>query len=155
MEDLFNEILEKNEKIIKVIKPHKGRYMKNFLIPFIIPLLWPHLILTLVFTLFTPFYFIPKGYKNIYYAYTNKRLIVRKGIFGNNYDSLEYKDITSTSVKVGYLDRKSKTGTLIFVNPSSHHEHPMKFAHIQNPYQEMNEIKEIINETNEKTLSKW
>ena len=148
MENLFNEILEKDEKIIKVIKPHKGRYMKDFLIPFLIPLFWPHLIIILVATLFTPFYFIPKGYKNVYYAYTNKRLIVRKGMFGNNYDSLEYKDITSTSVNVGFFDKKSNTGTLIFVSPSSHHEHPMNFAHIQNPYQEMNKIKEHINETN-------
>lgn len=38
MENLFNEILEKDEKIIKVIKPHKGRYMKEWLIPFFIPL---------------------------------------------------------------------------------------------------------------------
>lgn len=37
MENLFNEILEKDEKIIKVIKPHKWRYMKQYLRPFIIP----------------------------------------------------------------------------------------------------------------------
>ena len=148
MEKLFDEVLEKNEKIIKVIKPHKGRYLKEFYWGFCIPLFWPHLIIMLVGTLFTLPYFLIKDYKNVYYAYTNKRLIVRKGIFGNNYDSLEYKDITSTSVKVGFLDRKSKTGSLVFVNPSSHHEHPMKFAHIQNPYQEMNEIKEYINATN-------
>lgn len=154
MEDLFNEILEKDEQIIKVIKPHKSRYLKDFYWMFYIPLFWIHLLMILVGTLFTFPFFLVKGYNNTYYAYTNKRLIVRKGIFGNNYDSLEYKDITSTLVRVGYLDKKSKTGTLIFVSPSSHHEHPMKFAHIQNPYQEMNEIKEIINETNEKTLSK-
>lgn len=106
---------------------------------------WPHLILILVCTFFTPFYFIPKRYKNVYYAYTNKRLIVREGIFGNSYDSLEYNDITSTSVKVGYFDRKSNTGTLIFVSPSSN----LAFAHIQNPYQVMNEIKEHINIINQ------
>ena len=148
MEKLFEEILEKDEKIIKVIKPHKGRYLKEFYWMFYIPLFWPHLIIMLVGTLFTLPFFLIKGYKNVYYAYTNKRLIVRKGIFGNTYDSLEYKDITSTSVKVGFLDRNSKTGSLIFVSPSSHHEHPMRFAHIQNPYQEMNEIKEQINSTN-------
>lgn len=147
MENIFNEILEKDEKIIKVIKPHKGRYMKNFFIPFLIPLFWPHLILILVCTLFTPLYFIPKGYKNVYYAYTNKRLITRKGIFGNSYKSLEYKDITSTAVNVGYFDRKSKTGTLVFVSPSSHHEH-MEFSAIENPYIEMNAIKEYISAAN-------
>ena len=115
---------------------------------FYIPLFWPHLIMLLVGTFFTFPFFLLKGYKNVYYTYTNKRLIVRSGAFGNSYDSLEYKDITSTSVRVGFLDRKSKTGTLVFVSPSSHHEHPMRFSCIENPYQVMNEIKEYINANN-------
>lgn len=101
-----------------------------------------------VLTFFTFPFFVLKGYKNLYYAYTNKRLIIRKGIFGNTYESLEYKDITSTSVNVGLFDKKSKTGSLVFVSPSSHHEHPMKFCAIQNPYEEMNNIKEYINKIN-------
>ena len=93
-------------------------------------------------------FIINKGYKNLYYAYTNKRLIVRKGAFGNSYDSLDYKNITSVSVQVGFLDRNTNTGSLRFVSPSSHHEHPLIFANIENPYQEMNKIKEEINKTN-------
>jgi hypothetical protein len=54
----------------------------------------------------------------------------------------------STSVKVGFFDRKSQTGTLVFVSPSSHHEHPMEFSHVENPYKVMNEIKEYINIVN-------
>lgn len=148
MEQLFEEILEKDEKIIKVIRPNKSRYLKSFCWMFYIPLFWPHLIIMLVGTFFTLPFFIVKSYKNIYYAYTNKRLIVRRGMFGNSYDSLEYKDITSTSVNVGFFDKKSKTGSLLFVSPSSHHEHPMCFAHIENPYKQMNEIKEYINSVN-------
>ena len=149
MKNLFDEILEKDETIIKVIKPNKGRYLKECYWMFYIPLFWIHLAMILICTLFTFPFFVVKGYNNTYYAYTNKRLIVRKGVFGNTYNSLDYKDITSTSVKVGFLDRKSKTGTLVFVSPSSHHEHPMQFACIENPYQEMNAIKEIINTTND------
>lgn len=149
MENLFNEILEKDEKIIKVLKPNKrALILSNYWPLFYIPLFWPNLIILMIFTFFTLPIFINKNLNNTYYAYTNKRLIVRSGTFGNNYDSLEYKDITSTSVQVGYFDRKSNTGTLVFVSPSSHHEHPMEFAHIQNPYQEMNEIKEHISEIN-------
>ncbi len=148
MENLFDEILEKNERIIKIIKPNKSRYFKGLCWMFFIPLFWPHLLIMLVGTLFTLPYFLIRAYKNTYYAYTNKRLIRRTGIFGNSYDSLEYKDITSTSVKVGFFDRKGKTGSLLFVSPSSHHEHPMIFAYIQNPYQEMNEIKDCINSVN-------
>lgn len=148
MEDLFSEILEKDEKIIKVLKPHKGRYLRSFYWMFYIPFFWPHLIIIMIGTLFTLPFFLLKGYKNTYYAYTNKRLIIRSGAFGNSYHSLYYKDITSTSVKVGFLDRRSKTGSLVFVSPSSHHEHPMSFSYIKNPYQEMNEIKEYINQIN-------
>ena len=150
MEGLFDEILESDEIVIKVLKPHKGRYLKSFYWMFCIPLCWPHLIMLLVGSLFTLPFFIVKGYNNTYYAYTNKRLIVRKGVFGNSYDSLEYKDITSTSVSVGFLDKKSKTGSITFESPSSHHEHPMTFSCIENPYQQMNEIKEQINYFNKK-----
>ena len=148
MENLFDEILEKDEKIIKVIKPHKGRYLLDYYWAIWCPLLWPIMIITTVGSLFTFPYFLLKAYNNTYYAYTTKRLIVRKGVFGNSYDSLEYKDITSTSVKVGFRDKRGKTGSLVFVNPSSHHEHPMSFSYVTNPYQTMNEIKEYITSIN-------
>ena len=147
MEDKFAEILEKDEQIVKVIKPVKSRYIKSFWM-FCIPFCWPHLIVMMVFTLFTLPYFLIKGINNTYYAYTNKRLIARSGIFGNSYRSLEYKDITSTSVHVGFLDKKTKTGTLVFSSPSAHHQRAMYFSYIENPYQEMNEIKEVINSAN-------
>ena len=57
MEHLFDDILEKDEHIVKIIKPSKGRYWKAGLFPFAIPLFWPHLILFMVLTLFTlPFF---------------------------------------------------------------------------------------------------
>lgn len=150
MENLFDEILEKDEKIIKVFKPEKRRYLLSYYWFFMLPIFWPHLILLMLVTAFTCPYFINRGYKNTYYAYTNKRLIVRSGMFGNSYDSLEYKDITSTSVQVGFWDTKRKTGSLVFVSPSSHHEHPMKFDYITEPYKAMNEIKEYMSSLQEK-----
>lgn len=148
MEHLFDEILEKDEKVIKVFKPHKGRYLKSFYWAFAIPIFWPHLILFIVGSFFTIPFLLVKGYNNVYYAYTNKRLIVRHGTFGNSYESLEYKDVTSTSVDVGFLDRKSKTGSITFVSPSSHHEHEIEFSNVVNPYQVLNEIKEYMNTLN-------
>ena len=103
---------------------------------FLWPILWP--------------IFVNKAYKNTYYCYTNKRLIVRGGVFANSYKSLEYKDITSTEVVVGLWDKKTNTGSLTFVSPSSHHEHPMKFIAVENPYDVMRDIKEQINLANEK-----
>ena len=57
MNEKFNDILEKDEKIMKVIKPVKSRYWKQFVFPFAIPLFWPHLIILLVLSFFTlPFF---------------------------------------------------------------------------------------------------
>ena len=121
MEHLFNDILDKDEQIVKVIKPSKGRYLKAPIMPFAIPIFWPHLILFMVLTLFTLPFFYLHGYKNLYYAYTNKRLIIRKGIIGVDYKTLDYKYITASSVNVGFLDkgRHITTGTLSFQSPTT------------------------------------
>ncbi len=96
-------------------------------------------------SLFTLPYWYAKQYKNTYYAYTNKRLIVRSGVFGISYASMEYKDLTSSSVSVGFLDKACNTGTLRFVNPSAHGR-PILFKYVENPYVLMKEIKDYINQ---------
>ncbi len=144
MEHLFDDILEKDEKIIAVIKPNKKRYWKNLLF-FAIPLFWPHLIMMLVASLFTLPFFFAHGYNNLYYAYTNKRLIRRSGWIGVDYRCLEYKDVTATSVTVGFLDKGCKTGSLGFSSPSVHAGTPMTFSYVNNPYDVMREIKEQMN----------
>lgn len=141
MEKLFNDILEKDEEIVKVIKPSKARYWEAPLFPFAIPLFWPHFIVLMVGTLFTLPFFYARGYKNLYYAYTNKRLIVRSGTIGVDYRSLDFKDITATSVNVGLLDRGGKTGSISFKSPSTH----ISFNYVEKPYDLMKEIKEYMN----------
>jgi len=74
----------------------------------------------------------------------NKRLIVRSGAFGVNFKCLEYKDITSTSVKVGLLDKGCSTGKLEFSSPSIRVNFPFSFSFIPNPYENMRLIKEQI-----------
>ena len=142
MEHMFDQILERDETIIKVIKPNKCAFNLH-------GGLFIYLMMTLNTFFFWPIY-INLGYKNTYYCYTDKRLIVRTGCFSVKYKSLEYKDITSTEVTVGLWDKKRNTGALTFVNPSSHHEHPMKFVGVENPYDLMRDIKEQINLANEK-----
>ena len=148
MEHLFDDILEKDEKIIKVIKPSKRRYWKLWLMPLVVPIFLPHFIIVMAATLF---FILPviyaRGYKNLYYAYTNKRLIVRSGIIGVDYHSLEYKDISATSVNVDFLDksRKGTTGTIYFKSPSS----SITFHYVENPYDLMREIKDYIASQNE------
>lgn len=142
MEHLFDNILEKDEEIVKIIKPSKGRYWKAPLFPFGIPLFWPHFIVIMVGTLFTLPFFYARGYKNLYYAYTNKRIIVRSGMIGVDYRSLDYKDITMSSVNVGLLDKGGKTGTIFFKSPSA----SISLRYVENPYDLMKEIREYADE---------
>ena len=105
-EDKFADFLERDEVVIKAYKPDKKRYNK-WLAFLAIPLLWPYLLLVIIFTAgIFPFVSNKKSYDNLYYAYTNKRLIVRSGIFGVHYYGIEYKDILATSVSTSFLDKK-------------------------------------------------
>ena len=149
MEHLFDDILEKDEKIIKIIKPSKKRFFRDWLLPFLIPIFLPHFIMIMACTLF---FVLPllhsKAYKNTYYAYTNKRLITRGSAIGVDYHSLEYKDISASSVDVGFLDKLGKgikTGTLAFKSPSA----GISFKCVENPYEQMREIKEYIDSQRE------
>ena len=146
MEKLFYEILEDDEEIIKVIKPSKSRYWKAALFPFAIPIFWPHLLFFMAITLFTLPFFYAHGYTNLYYAYTNKRLIVRKGIIGIDFKTLDYKFITATTVDVGLLDKSKKapTGSLSFKGPTT----TIHFDYVENPYELLKEIKNYINSVN-------
>ena len=141
IEHLFDDILENDEQIVKIIKPSKSRYWKAPLFPFGIPLFWPHFIVIMAVTLFTLPFFYARGYKNLYYAYTNKRLIVRSGKIGVDYRSLDFKHITASSVDVGLLDKGSNTGTLTFKSPSA----SISLSYVESPYDLMKEIKEYMN----------
>lgn len=144
MEEKFKDVLETDETIVEIIKPIKKRYWRQLAVPFAIPLLWPHFLILLVLSLFTLPYFIAKGYNNLFYAYTNKRLLIRSGIFGTTFHSLDYKDITATTIQVGFLDRNLNTGSLKFSNPSVHAGKPFSFLFIEKPYEKMRAIKEYI-----------
>ena len=141
---LFDDILEQDEKIIKVIKPNKKRYWKAPIFPFAIPIFWPHFIFFMAITLFTAPYFFVRNYNNSFYAYTNKRLIVRRGSMKAYFKTLDYKLVNETSVEVGILDKSKNmtTGSLIFRNTA---KRKLSFDYVENPYELMKEIKECIN----------
>ena len=150
-EHLFDDILEKDEQIIRIIKPSKKRFWRDWLLPFMFPIFLPHFIIFMVITLF---FILPllhaKAYKNTYYAYTNKRLISRGSAIGVDYHSLEYKFITASSVDVGLLDKQCKTGTVWFKSPSA----GISFKYVEKPYDLMREIKEYISSQQEEQEQK-
>lgn len=170
----FENILDDDEKVIKVIRPHKGKvYLSRILCTALPCLLYVALILAMVFIpsdepmsktdklialcsiigfcvvifaivlLFTALYF-----KHTYYAVTNKRLIIRTGIIGVDFKSLDYRNLGATDVYVSILDKilHKNTGTLRFGNASS----PMGtnkmycFSHVVEPYNLYKEIKQYI-----------
>ena len=94
-------------------------------------------------------------FKNTYYAYTNKRIIIRTGIFGVDFKSLDLDNIGASDVYVSLLDKliRKHTGTIKFGSNSS----PINgtngnymFAHIEGPYEVYKEIKNFINEVQNK-----
>jgi hypothetical protein len=175
MEFLFDNILDKDEKIVKVFKPNKTKlYLSSslqfgfvmffvtlaFLIPLFVSIMHPVIgvLISLIITggLIVLFIFLLKlYYNNLYFAYSNKRIIIRTGIFGVDYKSLDMGMIGAINVYISLIDKllKKNTGSISFGSASS----PMlsygnassngyRFAHIEMPYELYREIKNIIDE---------
>jgi len=177
MKESFEIILEKDEKIIKVVKPVKAKmlisclamvlgiwaicYVSGVWVVFIpdIGLDWwigvvisaGSLVLPVIISL--PFFLV--GYKNRYYAYTNKRVIIRTGVFGIDYKGLDLKAIDAVNVYVSFFDKivKKNTGSLKFGSKASpiinygNGSGGYKFVHIEKPYEFYKEVKEYIDVT--------
>lgn len=179
--NLFDNVLDKNEQIIKIIKPNKlklfiywlsNAFWINFWIAIItiLPMLsaswemgeslsWefymiPVAIIVLIF-IFTAI-FAAIYYKNNYFAYTNARILIRSGIIGIDFKSLDMRYVGALNVKVGFWDKvlKQETGTITFGSMSS----PMatskavgyNFSHIEKPYELYKEMKQVVEEVKEK-----
>ena len=176
MKELFEMILEKDEEIVKVFKPVKAKLLTvgfiwvlavsvltyacgiwMLFIPAVVPAeYWRVGVIVTAATVILPLLvaapFILAFYKNRYYAYTNKRIIVRTGVFGIDYKGLDLKAIDAVNVYVSFFDKlvKKNTGSLKFGSKAS----PMisygnvsggyRFTHIEKPYEIYKEIKEYI-----------
>jgi len=182
MEEKFNDILEKNETITKVFKPNKCKFWTGFILTsffcwiwvfcgllgsipeegkkFDVDLFWLLFAIAggvfIVGMLFT-IIFGAIYYKNRYYAYTSKRIIIRSGVIGIDFKSLEFKALTATIVNVTFLDKilGKNTGNLKFGSPSAPvgafgTGNPYTFKHLVKPYDTLREIKELMNECEEK-----
>ena len=177
MEKIFEPILDENEKVLKVFKPHKGKMFTSYFVAgfcswiwiFAVAIIglftdpevntsptdwWVILLVVLgvliVFALITILFFA-LSYKNTYYAYTNKRIIIRKGIFGVDYKSLDMGMIGAVEVNVSLLDKivNKNTGSICFgsmASPINANAYMFKFAHISTPYDLYKEIKSTVDE---------
>lgn len=171
--DVFKNILDKDETIIKIYKPNKLKmFFSTFFATFFIYLVFaitiivglapasPANYLTLailislaIFVVFVTIalLFVNLEYKNIYYAYSNKRIIIRKGIFGIDYKSLDMTMIGAVTVNVSLIDKilRKNTGTISFgstANPMGQNAALFAFANITSPYETYKEIKSVIDD---------
>jgi len=180
MEEKFKDILERDEKIIKVYKPDKCKFWAEYALLSMVCWLWVFtaligsipdegkvfnpdlfwLLLIIACSVFVGGILITALfgtilYKNRFYAYTGKRILIRSGVIGIDYKSLEFKALTATIVNVTFLDKilGCNTGTIRFGSPSSpvgsfkNGSNPFAFKHIVKPYDTIREIKEFIDAT--------
>lgn len=185
MEKLFKRVLDDDEKIEKVIKPHKGKYyfsslfawgvslfifalmgvfavlfpdegMETELVYLLIPIgLW-------VIGMLVALLFVSICYKNLYYAYTNKRVIIRSGIFGVDFKSLDMSMIGAVNVYVSVIDKilRKDTGSIMFgstASPIGYGQNAgagYRFNHIKMPYETCKEVKSFIDNYKKKIQSK-
>lgn len=183
MEEIFDDILDRDEKVIKAFKPKKSvMYFKSFFVSILVQLFMygiivigalsevevvtkteTILLITIPIILIILFVSVQSillhfAYKNLYYAYTNTRIIIRKGIIGVDFKSLEIKMIGASDVHVGIIDKlmRKNTGTIVFgssASPiiSSSGSGSFILSNIEKPYELFKEIKNHISDmTNEK-----
>ena len=185
MEKVFEEVLDQDEKILKVIKPHKGKFytyvgISSFFYGLIFALLFlpvcfiesegavtvfePIMLVipagVLVLTIILSFLFSWLYYKKTFYAYSNKRVLIRTGIIGVDYKSLDLEMIGAVDVNVTLIDKivRKNTGSISFGSMAS----PMgyagsryssyRFSNIVLPYDEYKVIKNLIAEKKEKKI---
>ncbi len=53
-----------------------------------------------------------RRYKNVEYAFTDRRIIVKTGLIGIDFKNLYYTDVVSVNVKVGVVDKMLKVGDI-------------------------------------------
>lgn len=191
MENIFEPILDDNEKVVKVFKPNKfmmyfkdmfatvasflgmylfvliGLILSTLEEPEAYPPLWKTILISLAIfvglvgvILLLEWLFLHLYYKNVYYGYTNKRIVIRKGIFGVDYKALDIKMIGASDVNVSLLDKimKRNTGTIRYGSMAS----PINgttpvgnfvIANIEDPYNVYKEIKSYISHSVDDTTA--
>lgn len=176
-EEKFKDILNSDETVVKVYKPNKLKYwVAKGLYIFLVACLFALLVWSLSFmettesvdapptfnlTIFAVtlsislvlliviIVYLIYFYKNLYYCITSQRVIIRRGVFGTDYKTLDMQMIGATNVRVSLLDKmvRRNTGSIVFGSNSA----PMIsqgsvfiFRDIVDPYKESKDIKTTI-----------
>ncbi len=142
---MFDEILDKDEKIIDTIKPDKARLLWGSFVSSL--LVFAFILIFSCIAIFMPnvdgnassplwllvplgvyvlyiglaFLFLTLWYRKTYYACTNKRIIIRTGVIGVDFKALDLQMIGAINVNVSWIDKVvgRNTGSLTFGSMSS------------------------------------
>ena len=92
-----------------------------------------------------------RRWKNTMYYVTNRRIIIQGGFFAVNENSLFFKDIRNTHVRIGLLDKVFGTGDIVFDNGMIYHTRNGNrnaqlpaMEDLENPYDVYNRIQRIV-----------
>ncbi len=83
---------------------------------------------------------------NTAYAFTNKRVLMRSGVFGTDFQIIDYDKIRDMQVNVGPIEKMCHVGSILFntgeIRPNGH---PIlkRFSGIENPYDVFRQLKEV------------
>lgn len=177
----IDKVLDKNEKVFWEGSPQGkpyvlssligtviGTFLLMFLIPFfVIPFLakgaplWfmgAFMVIPLILlffalaTFFSPL-FAYFNLKNTYYAITDKRVIIQKGIIGRDFQYLDFDQITNAEVNVGFWDKIAgkdsgslllfSAGSLSYGRNGEQISHPYTLSNIDNPYEVFKLFKDV------------
>ena len=184
--ELFAPILQEDEEIIKVIKPNKTRYIYLSGLAYTLLALIPILVMAvplgiaieslaeygtseplvielavvgglILLGLITTWVGLNMSYKKTFYAYTNKRILIRRGFIGVDYATLDFEMIGGLMVNVNFLDRLMKgsdnPGTITFGSSASPVIYTRNgrtaayaFRNIDHPYEVYRDIKHMVDE---------
>ena len=179
---LFEPVLEKGERVVAIHRPSKAKFWTFTWVTFFFSVIWMFIVPVVllwdadgyfvgVTNSFWISFAITGGVtlltgiitwicgalwmRNTYFSYSDRRILIRTGIIGIDYKSLEFKSLNATVVRVSILDKivRRNTGTIKFGSPSSPvlsfgagHSNQYMFSHIQKPYETLKIIKEHIHD---------
>jgi membrane protein YdbS with pleckstrin-like domain len=86
-----------------------------------------------------------KRWRNTEYAVTDKRIILRNGLFGYDYQSINYIDIEKVNMHVGFIDRILKVGDIrIILSGKSDSNSKSAILDIEQPFDVYKRIQKIV-----------
>lgn len=89
-----------------------------------------------------------KRWANTEYAVTDKRIIIRSGFIGYEYQNIYYKEITDVHLHVGFIDRLLHVGDIMIctasVRTSNSHAHNTGIIDIENAEEVFKQVQKAV-----------